>query len=87
MHAKELINKQKHVLKINYGPNIDYKLCNGCQRCYEHCPMDVYGWDEEQKMPTIVYAAECRFCCFCEMICPERAIDLRFPLHTMLDFG
>jgi NAD-dependent dihydropyrimidine dehydrogenase PreA subunit len=32
---------------INYGPKIDYEHCNKCGTCYQHCPMDVFGWDEE----------------------------------------
>ncbi len=54
---------------INYGPKIDYEHCNKCGTCYQHCPMDVFGWDEEKQMPTVAYAAECSFCCFCETMC------------------
>jgi hypothetical protein len=49
--------------------------------------MDVFGWDEEKKMPVVEYAAECSFCCFCEVMCTEVAIDIHLPLHHMLDFG
>ncbi|MGI6317740.1 MAG: 4Fe-4S dicluster domain-containing protein [Dethiobacteria bacterium] len=34
--------------EINYGPKIDYRFCKGCGDCYENCPMDVFGWDEEK---------------------------------------
>jgi len=73
--------------KINYGPKIDFRLCSGCGDCYENCPMDVFGWDEEKQMPTVAYAGECSICCFCETLCPEVAIDVLIPLHQMLDFG
>jgi adenylylsulfate reductase, subunit B len=72
---------------INYGPKIDYRFCNGCGMCYQHCPMDVFGWDEEKKMPTVAYPAECAFCCQCEPMCPEIAIDVELPLHALVDFG
>jgi NAD-dependent dihydropyrimidine dehydrogenase PreA subunit len=49
--------------------------------------MDVYGWDETQKLPTVSYPGECRACLFCEFDCENMAIDIRFPLHAMLDFG
>ena len=75
------------MLKISYGPRINYQLCNGCGRCYETCPMDVYSWDKEKEKPAVEYPGECRFCCFCEMGCSNIAIDIRFPLHAMLDFG
>jgi NAD-dependent dihydropyrimidine dehydrogenase PreA subunit len=73
--------------QITYGPKIDYRLCTGCRECYEDCPMDVFGWDEEKQMPTVTYPGECRFCCDCEIVCPQVAIDVRFPLHVRLDFG
>ena len=74
-------------LKVNYGPKIDYTHCTGCGECYDMCPMDCFGWDEETKMPTIDYPGECSICCFCETVCPEVAIDVLLPLHQMLDFG
>jgi adenylylsulfate reductase subunit B len=73
--------------EINYGPRIDYRLCSGCGECYENCPMDVFGWDEEKKRPAVAYARECRVCCVCEIVCPEVAIDVRIPLHVRVDFG
>jgi len=79
--------KGSDMLKINYGPKIDYRLCNSCGECYEYCPGDVFGWDEEQQMPTVAHPGECRACCICEIVCPEVAIDVRLPLHVRIDFG
>jgi len=73
--------------KVNYGPRIDARFCKGCGMCYDMCPLDVFGWDEEKKMPTVDYPAECSMCCYCETTCPEVAIDILLPLHQMLDFG
>jgi NAD-dependent dihydropyrimidine dehydrogenase PreA subunit len=73
--------------EINYGPKIDYQHCKGCGECYKNCPMDVFGWDEDNQMPTVAYGAECSCCCFCEVMCPEVAIDVHLPLQQMLDFG
>jgi adenylylsulfate reductase, subunit B len=72
---------------MTYGPMIDFQHCSGCGRCYEHCPLDVFGWDEEKGKPVVAYPAECSCCCFCESMCPEVAIDVHLPLHQMLDFG
>ena len=72
---------------INYGPKIDYNYCNGCGECYKHCPLDIFSWDEKKKIPIVTYAGECSCCCFCEIMCPEVAIDVLLPLHQMLDFG
>jgi adenylylsulfate reductase subunit B len=72
---------------INYGPTINYKHCNGCGECYENCPMDVFGWDEKKRKPTVTHPAECRVCCVCEISCPEVAINVLIPLHVKIDFG
>jgi len=74
-------------VKINYGPRIDEKLCNGCGKCYEYCPQDIFGWDKEKNVPTIDYPGECDVCCFCEILCPEVAVDVQIPVHNLLDFG
>jgi adenylylsulfate reductase, subunit B len=73
--------------KISYGPVIDYQHCKGCGDCYECCPMDVFGWDQEEKRPTLAHPTECRVCCVCEIQCPEVAINVRIPLHARIDFG
>jgi len=74
-------------LKISYGPVIDRSLCNNCGNCYKYCPQDVFGWDKEKNEPTVNYAGECDMCCFCEVLCPQVAIDVKIPLHNLLDFG
>ncbi len=44
-----------YVTKIGNGPKIDFRVCNGCGTCYDICPMDVFGWDEEKQMPFVAY--------------------------------
>ena len=75
------------MIKITYGPKIDYNYCTSCTRCYEDCPMDIFGWDEKLNRPVVLYPGECALCFICEMNCSGRAIDVRFPLHTLIDFG
>jgi NAD-dependent dihydropyrimidine dehydrogenase PreA subunit len=75
------------MIEMNYGPVIDYEICDGCGQCYEYCPMDIFGWDKEKQVPTIAHPAECRVCCVCETVCPQLAIDVRIPLHARIDFG
>jgi adenylylsulfate reductase, subunit B len=58
---------------------IDYKKCNGCKKCYDICPFDIYTWDEEIGMPKRTYDEECWHCGICVMDCPKRAIELIYP--------
>jgi len=74
-------------LKISYGPDINANLCSSCGKCYKYCPQDVFGWDKEKNVPAVLYAGECDMCCFCEVLCPEVAIDVKIPVHNLLDFG
>jgi NAD-dependent dihydropyrimidine dehydrogenase PreA subunit len=84
---KKLPSTKNQMPEISYGPIIDYGLCDGCGECYESCPMDVFGWDKENKRPTLAHVAECRVCCVCEGVCPQVAIDVKMPLHVRIDFG
>ena len=58
---------------------IDHRRCNGCKTCYNHCPLDVFIWDEELNMPKVAYEEECWHCGICWMECPKRCIDITFP--------
>ena len=61
--------------------HIDYKHCTGCGRCYDTCPQDVFGWDKEEKMPTIDYPYECWYCGICETECSEEAVVVDTPFQ------
>ena len=58
---------------------IDCERCNGCRRCYDLCPLDVFTWNEETDMPVVAYEEECWICGICWMECPKRAIDITYP--------
>lgn len=58
---------------------IDYTRCNGCKKCYDLCPIDVFTWDEENKRPVVAYEEECWHCGICWEDCPKRAIDVTYP--------
>ena len=66
------------------GPSIDYKLCNGCGICYDKCPSDVFAWDEVRGQPIVAYPVECFHCAACDVGCPQEAIRLRLPVHSMM---
>jgi len=53
---------------------IDYAKCISCLRCWEICPMDVYGL--AGKTVYIAYPDDCMCCYLCELECPTEAITV-----------
>lgn len=53
---------------------IEIDLCTGCGTCYDHCPMDVFRFDENNRKAYINYLRDCQSCFLCEIECPEGAI-------------
>ena len=61
-------------------PIINSKKCTGCMLCYENCPLDVFGFDHDEKKSVVLYPDECWHCGACELDCPAGAIDVRLPV-------
>lgn len=64
---------------------IDYAMCNGCGRCYDVCPMDVFRCAGGKVY--IAYPLDCMTCFLCEMDCRQKAIIMdpwrsRYIPHT-----
>ncbi len=64
------------------------KICNGCNRCVEVCPMDVLVPNPEKgKPPITVYSDECWYDGCCVLECPRSgAIQLNHPLMQRVRF-
>ena len=56
--------------------NIDLEKCKSCKKCVQACFVDVLRWDEKAKKPIVKYVEECATCNCCELICPEKAIQV-----------
>ena len=72
---------------MDCGPNVDFEHCSGCKACYNFCPSDVFGWEDERRVPTVLHPAECHYCGACEIECLEMAINLKLPLHARIEYG
>ncbi len=66
------------------GIIIDYSRCNGCGKCYEICPTDIFSYDSKTKLLTVEYPEECWYCGACLFDCPcEGAIHMELPLACL----
>jgi NAD-dependent dihydropyrimidine dehydrogenase PreA subunit len=62
---------------------IDYEKCVRCKTCYERCPEDVYGMDENGGI-YVRYPDECCLCGACEMDCPAGALTVAYDANSKL---
>jgi adenylylsulfate reductase subunit B len=61
-------------------PIIDKNLCDGCGKCTDICPTDVFYGSKKGQVPVVAYPDECWHENACVMDCPKKAIKLRIPL-------
>jgi len=62
--------------EIPWWPAVNYDDCTGCQACIEHCPGNVYDWDDENAHPVVARPTNCVvYCMGCAKACPEDAIS------------
>ena len=68
-------------------PIINKDLCDGCGKCVDVCPTDVFFGTKKGQIPTITYPEECWHENACVLDCPIKgAIKLRTPLTMMAIF-
>ncbi|MEA3359819.1 MAG: 4Fe-4S binding protein [Thermodesulfobacteriota bacterium] len=57
-----------------YLLKIDSKKCNGCGKCLEFCPVDVFKIDNKKSFP--IRPENCLGCGTCVAVCEQKAIIL-----------
>ncbi len=61
---------------VKYKQLIYRKWCKSCGICVACCPKDVLGLDNDGH-PTVVQPDKCIGCRFCELHCPDFAIEVQ----------
>ena len=64
------------------------KVCDGCNRCVQICPMDVlYPNPTKGQSPVVLYPEECWYCGSCIMEChlgEKGALQVKWPLANQM---
>ena len=68
---------------IPWFPSIALELCDGCGKCIEVCPKDVFMKNEKGAVVVIEPFLCIVGCCFCKSACEPQAILM--PNREMLD--
>lgn len=68
---------------IPWFPTVSEELCNGCGKCIEVCPKDVFQQLENGKVMVVEPFLCIVGCCFCKSACDPKAILM--PQREMLD--
>lgn len=65
---------------------INFELCNGCNKCLEICRTGtLFPNPEKGKPPVVLYPDECWYCGCCIAECPRPgAIKMKFPLNQKI---
>ena len=60
---------------------VDTELCQGCAKCLEACPVDVFRLGPDGKaVPE--FASDCHVCHQCEDDCPRGAITVSHAISS-----
>jgi NAD-dependent dihydropyrimidine dehydrogenase PreA subunit len=68
---------------IPWFPVVSAELCNGCGKCIEVCPKEVFETKEDGKVEVVEPFLCIVGCCFCKSACDPKAILM--PNRSMLD--
>lgn len=69
--------------QIPWFPTVSEELCDGCGKCLEVCPKDVYEKTETGKVRVVEPFLCIVECCMCKSACDPQAILM--PNRDMLD--
>lgn len=73
IHEKDFKNWKE--VQTNEKAVLDEKKCNGCKKCLDVCNFGAIQWDKEKNKPKF-NPMLCEGCGACQLICPQKAIDL-----------
>jgi len=63
--------------RFNERPVFNSRLCIGCSKCIDICPVKTLHFDNKRKNKVLVNDAKCIHCCCCHEVCREGAIEIK----------
>jgi uncharacterized protein (DUF362 family)/Pyruvate/2-oxoacid:ferredoxin oxidoreductase delta subunit len=63
--------------RFNERPVFNSKICIGCSKCIDICPVKILRFDNKKKNTVLVNDARCIHCYCCHEVCRERAIEIK----------
>lgn len=69
--------------QIPWFPVVSAELCNGCVKCIEVCPKEVFEVNDDGKVEVVEPFLCIVGCCFCKSACDPKAILM--PDRSILD--
>ena len=63
--------------RFNERPVFNSRLCIGCSKCIDICPVKILHFDIRRKNRVLVNDAKCIHCYCCHEVCRERAIEIK----------
>jgi uncharacterized protein (DUF362 family)/NAD-dependent dihydropyrimidine dehydrogenase PreA subunit len=66
--------------RLNKRPVFNSKLCIGCSKCIDICPVKILHYDDKKKNTILLNEAKCIYCYCCHEVCRERAIEIKIKI-------
>ena len=73
-------------ISTNEKARLNEEKCNGCKKCVDSCYFNAISWNEEKKQP-VFDGFSCEGCGVCQIVCPEKAIELVQVENAKIGYG
>ena len=74
---KYLKKKIPVLRRLSKRPVFNSKLCIGCLKCIDICPVKILNYDYKRKNKVLVDETKCIHCYCCQEVCRERAVEIK----------